>query len=206
MNKLLYDAYIIIRRAIGILAISLPFLLVIGGLIIGEKKIQVSLSAYYHNNLGDVFVLILGMAAILLILYRGRKKLFRILSSIGGVLALAVIAFPTDVPNPPVNPYGIFLLPELPTEIIHNVSAIVFFIILGIISFFNFTDHLENTPVERKKKDPWYRFFGLLLFGAALALIVFVVFFPDYPVIIAEFLGLEAFGWTWLIKSWKKSE
>ena len=53
-DKLFYDSYLIIRRSIGILGILLPILLILGGLVSPDRSIESSLSAYYHNNLGDV--------------------------------------------------------------------------------------------------------------------------------------------------------
>ncbi|MEP6844586.1 MAG: hypothetical protein ABI861_01220 [Panacibacter sp.] len=43
--------YLTLRKIIGILAISLPFILVLGSLILDEpKEIHSSLSAYYYSH------------------------------------------------------------------------------------------------------------------------------------------------------------
>ncbi|MCP4160608.1 MAG: hypothetical protein GY760_11090 [Deltaproteobacteria bacterium] len=204
-HNLLYKSYIIIRRSIGILAVLLPLLLVLGGLVSkDENLVQRSLSAYYHNNMRDVFVTVLAMAAFLLIAYRGRTCIVRVLTTVSGILALFIIAFPTEVKNPPIIPYGIFELPSYPSMLIHNISAILFFILLGFISFFHFTSHLDSTPESRRKNDKWYRIFGTVMFMAATYMIFFVIAFPNYNVLVAEFIGLEALGFTWLFKGWKR--
>ncbi len=204
-HNLLYKSYIIIRRSIGILAVLLPFLLVLGGLASkNEALVQRSLSAYYHNNMGDVFVIVLAMAAFLLIAYRGRTSIVRVLTTVSGILALFIIAFPTKVDNPPIVPYGIFKLPSYHSMLIHYISAILFFILLGFVSFFHFTSHLDNSPDSRRKNDKWYRIFGAVMFMAATYIIFFVIVFPNYNVLVAEFIGLEALGFTWLFKGWKR--
>ena len=204
-DKLFYDSYLIIRRSIGILGILLPILLILGGLVSPDRSIESSLSAYYHNNLGDVFVLILGAAALLLIAYRGNKTGVRILTTAGGIMAMFVILFPTKMDGVPI-PYGVFLIPPGPSWFLHNVFALSFFSILSVISFVHFTKHIEGTPDSRIKKNKWYKLFGIIIFISALLYGVFIFLFPGYPVLIAETVGLEAIGATWLIKGWKKQE
>ncbi|MBN2656051.1 MAG: DUF998 domain-containing protein [Spirochaetales bacterium] len=205
-NSLLYQSYIIIRRSIGYLGVSLPFLLIVGGLFLNGGKIEFSLSAYYHNNLGDIFVMVIGASGILLVAYRGREPFIRILTTISGVLAFLVIVFPTEV-HGVGGPYGVLKLNPSLSGTFHLVFASLFFLVLGLISFWRFTDHTEDTTDDRRKHDRWYRLLGLTSFLCALVLLAVFLFFKGalewYPVLIAETIGLEAMGLTWLIKGAK---
>ena len=49
-------AYKKLRKAIGVLGTALPFVLAAGGYFFFSTGIQSSLSAYYHTDMGDVFV------------------------------------------------------------------------------------------------------------------------------------------------------
>ena len=211
--QLFYDSYITIRKTIGILSMSLPVLLIIGGLILNGGKLEQSLSAYYHNSLGDIFVLILGASGLLLMVYRGREKIVRALTSLGGVLALLIVIFPTKVPAAVAKSYGVeglygvFKMAPDTSRILHTIFAVAFFILLGFISIWRFTDHAEGASEERKSKDRWYRLLGSTIVVCGVISLV-ISFFPGafkfYPVIIVETIGLEAMGLTWLIKGARK--
>lgn len=202
-DNLLYSSYLIIRKSIGYLAVSLPFILIVGGLLLNGGRIEISLSAYYHNNLGDIFVLAMGAAGMLLIAYRGSEKIIRGLTTLGGLLALCIVLFPTETDGAP-GPYGVFRLSPPVSGKIHLFCAVSFFAVLGIISFWRFTRHRDESPAERKKHDRWYRLLGLVSLICAVLYLVIALFFKGalrfYPVLAAETVGLEAAGLTWLIK------
>lgn len=203
-----YKSYIAIRRSIGYLGVLLPILLITGGLLLNGGTLEFSLSAYYHNNLGDIFVLFLGAAGMLLIAYRGGELIVRILTSLSGVLALLIILFPTYKPGIE-GEYGVFKLDPLISGNIHMFCAISFFVILGIISFWRFTHHREGTPEERLKHDRWYKLLGLTIFICAAIYMFIAIFYRNayasYPILILETIGLEAMGLTWLIKGSKSA-
>ena len=56
IDKSIKGSYLEFRRAIGILGMALPFILLIGGFIFGNNSLQYSLSHYYHTNMRDFFV------------------------------------------------------------------------------------------------------------------------------------------------------
>lgn len=77
--------YLRLRRAVGLLGVLLPFILLA---LAGE---QPSLSAYYYTPARDVFVGLLFVIAALLGAYRGYDRGDRICSALAA-LALAVVA------------------------------------------------------------------------------------------------------------------
>lgn len=212
-DKLFYDSYIAIRRSIGILGISLPILLILGGIALNHCEVEESLSAYYHNNLGDIFVLMLGAAGILLIIYRGGEKIVRTLTTLGGIMGLFVIIFPNKEKIKTIESvtqidvteklYGVFQLPAEISDTFHLIAAVSFFVLLGIVSFSRFTKHTPGTSPKRLAYDRLYRIFGLT---AGICGVVYGVigFFPQQfefaPVLFVELLGLEAMGLSWFFK------
>ena len=50
-------SYYTMRRAIGILGITFPLILLAGSSLFGEcREVQLSISAYYHTNMRNTFV------------------------------------------------------------------------------------------------------------------------------------------------------
>ncbi len=49
-------SYLGLRKAIGIIGTTLPFVLALGKIVLGNPGIQPSMSAYYDTKMGDVFV------------------------------------------------------------------------------------------------------------------------------------------------------
>jgi hypothetical protein len=90
-------SYLLMRIAVGLLGISLPVLLVLGdGLLFHQSVPRPSLSAYYHSDVGDVFVGVLCAVGFFLITY----MLFHytwdnVLSTLAGAMAIGVALFPT---------------------------------------------------------------------------------------------------------------
>jgi len=91
-----------IRRAIGYLGISLPFLLVGFSLIsFFQTKIQPSISHYYYTNLREIFTGTLCAVGLFLIRYKGHGnasiwKNDNLLTNIAGIMAIGVALVPTN--------------------------------------------------------------------------------------------------------------
>jgi hypothetical protein len=49
-------SYLLLRKVIGILGFTLPFILSIGAYLISRTGIQSSLSSYYYTDMRNVFV------------------------------------------------------------------------------------------------------------------------------------------------------
>jgi hypothetical protein len=65
-------SYYTMRRAIGILGITLPLILVAGSSLFGPcEEVQISISAYYHTNMRNIFVGLNCAVALFLFAYRG---------------------------------------------------------------------------------------------------------------------------------------
>ena len=84
-------SYLILRKTLGILGLSFPFILAIGACILGGYGIQSSVSSYYYTNMRDIFAGILFAIGLFLFSYRGydlRDDLVGDLACQGGDTAL----------------------------------------------------------------------------------------------------------------------
>ena len=193
-------SYLSMRRAIGILGISLPFVLIIGAFIKAEPQaLQDSISDYYHTGMRDYFVGILCAVALFLFSYKGyvnEKEKYKFKDNIAGNLA-AIFAL---------------LVAFCPTSgsligKIHLVSAGLFLLTLSYFSFFLFTKGTSDTVQKRRRKRV-YRSCGIIIAGALLLLILYFAFLKELfpciqnikPVLLLETVALIAFGTSWLIK------
>lgn len=205
-----------LRILIGILGISLPFILWIGLWITsGYTHTLESISHYYYTRVNPFFSVTIGILAIVLILYKGRKKIDFILSTLAGIFALCVIFFPTDnLSTTCCNPeylYSItFINPEDIYSTFHFLSAGIFLISLAIMSLFRFPmDNSSNEhPTPRDKF--LYRAAGVVMLIAMLVIAMGkwnILFDQKYfhapysGTFWGEAIAVWAFGYSWLLKA-----
>jgi hypothetical protein len=219
----LASAYIVLRRAIGYIGILLPFVLVIGKILIKGPGMPDSISAYYYTVMRNVLVGSLCAIGVFLLFYR-YKDLDIVFAVLAGVFAVGVALFPAA---PKANP--------TPTDKIigqvHYLSAALFFLTLAVISLFLFTktdpantwrprkplDYLSllwdtktipGAPLGRRKKQRnfIYRICGYTI--VVCIVLLKLVMRPSietqlehlHPVFWLEAIAVVAFGFSWLIK------
>jgi hypothetical protein len=91
-----------LRKAIGWMGMSLPFVLVLLSLIpFFKTSIQQSISYYYYTNLREIFVGVLCAVSLFLIRYRGFDnpvfwKNDNKMTNLAGIMALGVALVPTN--------------------------------------------------------------------------------------------------------------
>jgi hypothetical protein len=96
-------AYYRMRRAVGWLGLSLPVILVTGGLL-GQGAMEASISDYYHTLMRDAFVGVLTAIGLFLITYPGHDPgagehvSDDIITTIAGLAAFGVAYFPNETP------------------------------------------------------------------------------------------------------------
>jgi hypothetical protein len=207
--------YQTVRKAIGWLGILLPAAMIIGNLIFSTcNSIQSSISHYYYTITGHWFVGILCAVAMFLISYKGYNLIDNIVSSVAGFAAVFIAFFPTNmlkkVPVTIVNDGCLlFSLPENGIRnTVHYVSSGIFFCALAYMSIFLFTkSHGEKTK-EKTIRNEVFRTCGVIIISS-IVLITLYGFFGESndrlselkPVFWLEWLGLFAFGISWLVKA-----
>ena len=187
-----------IRRAIGVIGISLPFVLLIGAWVLDGVGVQASISDYYYTVMRNVFVGSMVANGVFFLSYR-YAKLDTVLSSLIGVAAIGVALFPTT----PVLPTP----GQIALGTVHFVSATVFFMALAGYSFFIFTRTDPSKPMtpQKRKRNILYRVTGILIV-VCLVLIALVNLLPTgaiddlQPVFWLETVASVSFGLSWLVK------
>ncbi|HHF52676.1 MAG TPA: DUF998 domain-containing protein [Candidatus Aminicenantes bacterium] len=194
-------SYLELRKILGILGTSLPFILFIGAWIIFNTGLQRSISYYYHTDMGDVLVGMLFAIGFFLLSYRGYERKDDLAGDLGFVFALGVALFPTTAEGAtgfPIIGY------------IHNAFTVLFFLTLVYFSYFLFTKtDPEKSPTKRKlQRNKVYRTCGIIMFVCVLLIALYVLFanmleelFKPYkPIFWLEAIAILAFGISWLIK------
>jgi hypothetical protein len=199
-----------LRRAIGILGVMLPIVLVSFSLIpFFQTTPQVSISHYYYTNLREIFTGVLCAVGLFLIRYKGydNPSIFKndnFLTNLAGTMAIGVAFIPT---NPETYQEKIYtLIPSTAAWLgwLHYSFAGIFFLILSIISINVFTIGQKgnmNIPISVLNENHIYRVCGIaiLLCIGLVPVSASIELFP-YSTLTLEALALFSFGISWLIK------
>ena len=199
-DKLYVISYFTLRKAVGILGIALPIIMVFGNIIdTGQWKILNSISSYYHTIMRNGFVGILCGVALFLFSYRGHKFIDNLAGDLACFFALG-IAF---LPNNTDNPSDII-------NILHLTSASLFFLVLIFFSVVLFTKTDLDRPITKQKKNRNVVYYtcGFTMLGSIISIAIYMIWFKGkYPAIDKlslvfwfETIALFAFGTSWLTK------
>lgn len=210
-EKLLVISYMTLRKAVGILGILFPVVLVIGSIVVSScDEIQGSISNYYHTGMRNIFVGLLCSIALFLFSYKGYKPVDNLAGNLAGLFALGVAFFPTPLesPLPRCNVLGVESNPLAGS--FHFLSAACLFGVLSFFSFYLFTRSSEHPIKNRQKlrRNRVYRICGLAMIFCILLIAAYKIFLEArypflvnyYPVFWLETIALWAFGISWLTK------
>ncbi|MDA2911230.1 hypothetical protein MYX04_09900 [Nitrospiraceae bacterium AH_259_D15_M11_P09] len=204
-------SYLTLRKIVGILGISLPFILWLGALMLFNKGIQPSISDYYYTGMRNVFVGAHCAIGLFLLSYTGYKK--------DGVLEDALLGVPVGVPAG-IGAIGLALFPttpqENPTDLEQTIGSVhlaftsLWFLTLAYFSLFLFTKSDQKPlPSRKKKRNHVYRVCGYTMLGSIGLIFVIEKFLPlniqqaisaYHPVFWLELVAVVAFGISWLTK------
>lgn len=210
-------SYYTMRRAIGILGITLPLILVAGSSLFGGcKEVQFSISTYYHTNMRNIFVGYNCAVALFLFAYRGHDWRDNLAGYLGCIFVMGVAFLPCGI-GESVKPCLIPAMAQNPmVGKLHNLSALLYFIILIVYALFLFPrTHIDRKTGEKlfmgrqkRKRNVVYYICGGLMTVSLLLIIIYVAIledqYPDLvrldPVFWLETVVLLAFGISWLTK------
>src|SRR6266511_2620927 len=152
----LVNSYLFLRRAIGIIGIALPFVLIIGKMVVDGGDLGGSLSGYYYTDMRDVLVDSMCAAGVFLIAYYGHNVIDNLASTIAGAGAIGLALFPTTPDNPTSW--------DKTSGILHLVFAGVFFLMLAYICLQLFTRNDGEQQTGRKfQRNAVYRVCGVVI-------------------------------------------
>lgn len=197
-------SYLELRKAIGILAIALPFVLSLGALILFKTGIQSSISNYYYTGMRDVFVGILCAIAFFMLSYKGYGRADKIAGNLGCLFAVCVALFPMTPENNPSDCARII-------GSVHLAFATLFFLTLIYFSLrlFTKTDKKKKPTRKKLKRNKVYKACGYTM-GICILLIALYLLLPHgmtsfldkyNPIYWLETIAVLAFGISWLTKS-----
>lgn len=202
-NETMIISFLTLRRLVGILGVALPFLLVLGALIVFRTGPQSSISSYYHTGMRDVFVGLVCVIGCVLFSYKGYCRLDSLISNLAGFFAVGVALFPTT-PDGPVTDQ------QARIGIVHITCATLFFLSLAWFSFAIFTRTSPGgEPTARKlARNRVYRTCGVVILGCILAMVACSVMdnaltrllAPGHPILLLESLADITFGISWMTK------
>ena len=181
-----------LRVTLGWLAILLPW--IVAAL---AGYIPPSISAtYYIDQCITPFMIILGASSILLMSYKGYDLQDDLILTASGIMGLCICLFPTYKSG--MEYVGTFHIPVSMSSTIHNVSAIIFFILLAYNSFFLFTKG-DGQPTKKKKiRNIIYRICGVGMISSFLLLMLPYFYIKIWLV---ETIALSFFGISFLTKA-----
>ena len=218
-----------LRKAIGIVAVSLPFVLAIGENLrdwilphaapADRTFVEGSISAYFHTGMREVFVGSLCAIAVFLVCYKGYQRRDNIAAKLAGTCALLVALFPTqersreasDTGVPVVGSATLFSSANAPDPAfvswVHFTAAVIFFAVLAYMSYFLFTISTKATPTPQKlQRNSVYRACGITIVLCIGVIAIGKFFLGDSVnqtsyVFVFESIAVIVFGLSWLTKA-----
>jgi len=206
-------SYLLMRVLIGVIAVLLPFALILANWIIGHG-VQSSVSGYYYTPMRNIFVGSLCAIGVFLISYDGYDLADRTITDVAGLCAVCIAWFPTTPAHQPTARQ--VLIGDL-----HLTFACSAFVLLSVMAFrfakrqptppgltwwrrveyaFGFTGPGDSQALA------WERVVYRVSGGMILACVILI-----YPLstaaarslLVLETIMLVAFGLSWFVKGRK---
>ena len=211
-NQGLVISYLTLRKLVGLLGMTLPFVLLFGYFVFERDcTFPPSISHFYYTDLGNCFVGTLCAVSLFLFCYNGHDKGDKVAAKIGGLFALLVAMFPTDFGDYAAMQCSRMVDGENPvSNVLHYVSATILFSTFAFFSLVQFTK--TNKPGRmagpKKTRNNIYIICGWVIVVCIVG-IAAVNFIPGSlyskikafkPTFVLETIALLAFGFSWLIK------
>src|SRR4051794_34545360 len=90
----LVHSYLFLRRAIGLIGLALPVVLILGKQLVQGGDLIGSLSGYYYTDLRNVLVGAMCAAGVFLLAYYGHDYVDNVASTVAGLGAIGLALFP----------------------------------------------------------------------------------------------------------------
>jgi len=194
-------SYLTLRKAVGLIGVSLPFVLVVGKWLTQGWGIQSSMSAYYYTSMRDVFVGSLCAIGVFLLSYRGYDDTDNLMGNLTCAFAVGIAIFPT-------SPGAGASATQTVIGYVHLACAIAYFLTLAYYSLVLFTK--TNTPKHmtrrKKQRNVVYVWCGYIIVACVALILVYFLFLKNTglaaldPVFWLESTAVLAFGVSWLTK------
>jgi hypothetical protein len=195
-------SYLALRKAVGAVALALPFVLAIPYWLLANHALQSSISAYYYTGMRNLFVGSLCAISMFMLCTRGYDIKDEIAGFFSSLCALGVAFFPTTPEGDPTKRQY-----EIGTA--HFTFAALLFLTLAYFCLVLFKMSAEGHTITPQKiqRNLVYTVCGTAILGS-LALIVLIQVILKHTYLIGhvgtlfcfETTSLIAFGIAWLTK------
>ncbi len=194
-------SYLALRKAVGCVALGLPFVLAIPWWLLRDHALISSISGYYYTGMRNLFVGSLCAISMFMLCCRGYDWKDEIAGMLSSVFSLGVAFCPTTPDCHPTKR-------QCDIGIVHYIFAALLFLTLAYFCLVLFQMSAENKKVTRKKlqRNRVYTICGYAILASILLLLVFKfthathLFWTIGPTFFFETTSLIAFGVAWLIK------
>lgn len=192
----LVHSYLFLRRAVGVLGLLLPAVLIGGKALIQGGPLLDSISDYVYSDMRGVLIGTMAAIGVFLFSYRGYGWIDELVADAAAVGAIGVALFPTTPftgqPSTAAQAVGL----------VHIISASIFFAALIIFCLFLFTRTDAAQPTGRKKaRNVIYIACGVIMLGCLITIgIVEWLMHVGWIVLWLESAAVMAFGVAWLVK------
>jgi uncharacterized membrane protein SirB2 len=193
-------SYLGLRKAVGIIGLTLPFVLAVGRVLLQGLGIENSISCYYYTDMGNVFVGSLCAIGVFLLSCRGYDVRDAIAGRLACVFAVGVALFPT-------NSCAAAGAASAAISKVHWSCAGLLFVTLAYFCLKLFTETKGHPTRQKRQRNVVYRVCGWVIL-ACIGLIAVVNLVPSAgqavqgarPVFLLESGAVIAFGVAWLTK------
>jgi hypothetical protein len=194
-------SYLALRKAVGGVALGLPFALAIPWWFFRDHMIESSISSYYYTGMRNLFVGSLCAISMFMLCCRGYDRKDEIAGMLSSFCALGVAFFPTE-PDSGTTPH------QHNIAIAHYIFAAILFSILAYFCLVLFKMTAENKTVtpEKLQRNRVYTGCGYVIIASMLLIALLKLFKLEhlvgsfYSTFCFESTSLIAFGIAWLIK------
>lgn len=198
-------SYLALRKAVGWIGLSIPFVLVIGGWIFQAlahepRHIEFSISAYYYTHMGSVFVGLLCAIGVFHLATEGYDRWDRIAGRLACVFAVGVAWIPTTRPG--VNCNANPILSQCILGYVHYTFAALLFFTLAFFCLRQFTqtDDLRTRTHRKKQRNAIYYVCGSTIL-ACIAVIGIVKIVSLCGVLVPFRIWLDSWKWNFWFES-----
>lgn len=205
-------SYYTMRRAVGVIALALPFALAAGSIVaalcgpapqLPHPLLERSISDYYFTPMRDLYVGSLCAIATFLACSRGYDLHDEAAGYLAGACALGVAFCPSFNPHSKRYVQVDFVL-----GFVHTAFAILMFLVLAYICIFRFRKSSPGKRLTRRKqhRNRIYAVSGFIMVACMIAMAGITIRavadrrHPSHWLFWCETLSLCAFGVAWLTK------
>jgi hypothetical protein len=207
--------FLTLRRAMGVVGILFPFVLMAGLWLSTGRWIEPSISHYYHTPMRDTFVAVLFIVAVFLVTYRGhrQRRAEDYITFAAGICAGFVAMVPTGA-----NPSE-----QTAAKVVHLIFAAAFFALISALTIFWFTisdqqEHrkglgrLRDNPLDmtdlsaaKKRRNVVYVVCGVIMVACLVVIAIssrtgFKSVGGVTIMFLCESIAIIAFGFAWWTK------